>query len=85
MHAIQPTDVLSELDKRPTHTTNGTDTINNRPDIGQVLDCALDPCIQDTQVTSVRLYLELSSPLVGNDDDNVPRRRSRSVILELHW
>jgi len=76
--------ILSELDKT-SHSLLAEPRRSIIGRTGQVFDCALDPYIQDAQITFVRLHLELSSPLVDNNDDNIPRRRSRSVILELRW
>ena len=57
---IHPTDSLPEFNKHPTHIACRTETIHNGPEIVQVLDCALDSCIQGPQVTVVCLHLDLS-------------------------
>jgi len=57
---IYPTDHYSELNEHPTHVTCRTETINNRPEIVQVLDYALYLCIQGSQVIFVGLGSDLS-------------------------
>ena len=55
-----PTNSHSEINEHPTHITGGTEAIYNRLEIVQVLDHALNLCIQDGQVTVVGLHLDLS-------------------------
>ena len=57
---IYTTDSRSELNKHPTHIICRTETIYDRLEIVQVLDCGLDLSIQSTQVIAVSLHLNLS-------------------------
>jgi len=57
---IYPTDSRSELNEHPTHITCGTETIYNRTELVQVLNCAVYSCIQGSQVTFMSLHLDLS-------------------------
>ena len=57
---IYPTDSYSELDENRTHIICRTETIHDRSEIVQVLDCALYLFIQGAQVTFVSLHMGLS-------------------------
>lgn len=58
---IHPTDSLSELNNHPTDIRCGTETIHDRPEILQLLDCALYSSIQDVQIISLHLDLSRQS------------------------
>ena len=55
---IYPTNSLSKLNEHPTHIVCSTETIHERLEIVQVLNCALDLRIQGSQVTFISLHMD---------------------------